>query len=60
MLADYGFHGKTIADQVGCSVSTVYRVANDAGIHLRDYRDGKTETSRAIIGRIVKDRRKKR
>ena len=45
LLAEAGFHGRFIAERVSMSnhhvsVSTVYKVCKDAGIRLRDYRDG--------------------
>jgi len=50
-----GLHGKTIARTVRgywgvrLSVSQVYSICRKHGVRLRDYRDGKGDTAKAVI-----------
>lgn len=50
-LGEHGFHGRTIAQKLGCSDGTVYHVCYKSGVKLRDYRDGKNEVAERIIAR---------
>lgn len=58
-----GFHAKTILkivrkyDGQQYSTSTVYKVLKDAGVSLRDYRNGKTKIAQKRIGEVGGDAR---
>lgn len=50
-LAQFGFHGQTIANHTGLSRAQVYSRLHTVGIQLRDYRDGETQPARIIINK---------
>lgn len=49
-MADAGFAGQTIANQVGCCRESVHR---HAGCSLWDYRRGENSIGREVAGLIV-------
>jgi hypothetical protein len=61
LLAEYGFHGKTIQEMVRkydgeeYHLSTIYKAIKDQGIRLRDYRDGVGSGAGDTL-RVVKDK----
>ena len=48
-LVEHGFHGKTIARACGVRLGDVYYIARQAGMRLRDYRDGKTDAAVRVM-----------
>lgn len=65
LLADYGFSGKFIRDQVRkydgqtYSLSTIYKVVRDSGRSLWDYRNGLTDIAAEMAIACTQPRRNK-
>lgn len=52
--AHAGFHGKVIAEIVGCTVHRVYTVVSGHGFSLLDYRNGQGPMATRVMG-MIKD-----
>lgn len=48
-LGQHGLHAHTIAERLGLSVGMVYSILSNAGVSLRDYRNGRNEYSAQLI-----------